>query len=206
MKKILKKTYNISNKQILSGKWLCFKSVDFMINGKKFENYEYIERTTRITDIDGVDIIPFIKFPKSKKDSKLILIANYRPPVGRFVLEWPAGLVEDKNDFYKDAMRELKEETGYMSKLPVELLNENNIPITSPVLYGDPWKSNECGKSIILEIDGDDPCNNEMNARQILEETEDISIHFLELKRSLVQDLEELAQKNEYLIFNHLIS
>lgn len=43
-------------------------------------------------EIDGVDIIPILKYKNAP--SKLLLIANFRPPVGKFVLEFPAGLMD----------------------------------------------------------------------------------------------------------------
>lgn len=36
------------------------------------------------------------------------MIANFRPPVGKFCLEFPAGMVEG-NNFEEDALRELSE-------------------------------------------------------------------------------------------------
>lgn len=43
-------------------------------------------------EIDGVDVIPIIKY--KEKPSQILLIANYRPPANKFVLEFPAGLMD----------------------------------------------------------------------------------------------------------------
>lgn len=54
--------------------------------------------------IDGVDILPIFK--KKDQTLELIMIANFRPPVGKFCLELPAGIIEDDN-FEENAKREL---------------------------------------------------------------------------------------------------
>jgi ADP-ribose pyrophosphatase len=99
-----------------------------------------IERTTRKDglDFDGVDIIAIIKYVAKKP--KLILIANYRAPVDNYVLEFPAGLMDDEH-LEENAIRELKEETGYTAK---KVLNV----ISKPTVFSDPWKSNENSKIV----------------------------------------------------------
>jgi len=49
-------------------------------------------------------------------DRKVIIIKQFRPPIGKFVIEFPSGL-NDKNEPLIDvAMRELFEETGYKAE------------------------------------------------------------------------------------------
>ena len=79
------------------------------------------------------------------------------------------------------------EETGYVISKFIE--------IPYPVMYADPWKSNECGLLYIGVIDGDDP--NSMK-KQELEETENIRVHKLTLNKDLPKNMHELAQKNDY--------
>ena len=43
---------------------------------------------------------------------KVVLIRQYRYPLGDFVYEFPAGLVEDGEDMLQAAIREMHEETG----------------------------------------------------------------------------------------------
>lgn len=47
-----------------------------------------------------------------EKKDKLVLIRQYRYPLGNFVYEFPAGLVEPGEDLLAAAQRELYEETG----------------------------------------------------------------------------------------------
>ena len=43
---------------------------------------------------------------------RVVLIRQYRFPLGGYIYEFPAGLVEQGEDFHDTAVRELKEETG----------------------------------------------------------------------------------------------
>ena len=46
------------------------------------------------------------------KDEKIVLIKQYRYAIGDYLYEFPAGLVDDGEDIYETAIREMKEETG----------------------------------------------------------------------------------------------
>lgn len=49
--------------------------------------------------------------------ARLVLVRQFRPPAAGFVWEFPAGLVDDGEDFAAAALRELREETGYHGTL-----------------------------------------------------------------------------------------
>ncbi len=51
---------------------------------------------------------------------RVVLVRQYRFPVGDYVYEFPAGLVEDGEDYREAAVREMKEETG-MELEPLEV-------------------------------------------------------------------------------------
>jgi ADP-ribose pyrophosphatase len=60
-------------------------------------------------------------------DGKVVFVEQYRPPVRKKVIEFPAGLVSDERRFRgealeKAALRELREETGYQAKHVKKLL------------------------------------------------------------------------------------
>ena len=103
-------------------------------------------------------IIPIIK-----KNNKIVIISNYRYAVKKFCLEFPSGLIEQKdennsNDFdtiiKNTAKRELKEETGYDG----EFLSYMTLPnITDSInvvsnIYYDPWKSNDSSAFCIFDL------------------------------------------------------
>lgn len=73
------------------------------------EGWEYVRRKN-VTGIVGVVAV--------SDEGKMILVEQYRPPVGKRVIEIPAGLAGDTADVPMEelaeaARRELLEETGY---------------------------------------------------------------------------------------------
>jgi ADP-ribose pyrophosphatase len=56
---------------------------------------------------------------------EIVLQKQYRPPVDKLVIEFPAGLIDAGETPEQAAIRELKEETGYVA----EVLE------TSPVMF-----------------------------------------------------------------------
>src|SRR5581483_9471240 len=56
---------------------------------------------------DVVLVVPFLD------DGRLVMIRQYRYPLDKFMLEFPAGHVDTGEDPQATAARELEEETGY---------------------------------------------------------------------------------------------
>lgn len=88
-------------------------------------NWEYIERN----NCHGIVIIVAMT-----DDQKVILVEQYRQPVHKWVIEFPAGLIRDEKEHRNESMsqaakRELLEETGYRAQRMVKLL-------TGPVSSG----------------------------------------------------------------------
>ncbi|BAK54745.1 NUDIX hydrolase [Sulfurisphaera tokodaii] len=77
-------------------------------NGKEIEK-AYVKHR------GSVVIVPFID------KEKIIMIKQYRPIIGKWLIELPAGTVEEKENEEETARRELEEEIGYkpnfMSKI-----------------------------------------------------------------------------------------
>lgn len=59
---------------------------------------------------DVVIVVPFID------RQTLLMIRQFRYPIGKVLLEFPAGHVENKEDPLDTAKRELEEETGYRAR------------------------------------------------------------------------------------------
>ena len=58
----------------------------------------------------AVAVIPMLD------DGRVVLVRQYRYPLGKVLLEWPAGKLEAGEDQLVCAMRELQEETGFVAR------------------------------------------------------------------------------------------
>ncbi len=76
---------------------------------------------------------------------ELVLIRQFRPPAGKLVLEFPAGLIDPGETPEQTAIRELYEETGYRGRVT----RVNRPGYSSPGLTG------EAITMVFMEIDGE---------------------------------------------------
>ncbi|MBU3759970.1 MAG: NUDIX hydrolase [Candidatus Omnitrophica bacterium] len=102
------------------------KYLRFMRRG----SWEYAERK----DCTGVVFIVAMT-----AERKIVLCEQYRVPVGRTIIEIPAGLVEDKAEFENETMetaarRELLEETGYEAETMTLLFQGPAAPGSSSAI------------------------------------------------------------------------
>ncbi len=72
------------------------------------EDIEHLKLITHENQPDGVAIYSLY----GEKRDRVVLIRQYRYPIGDYVYEFPAGLVEKGEDYHDSAVREMKEETG----------------------------------------------------------------------------------------------
>lgn len=79
----------------------------------KLRTWESAERSTRPENstIDGVGIVAILEKPSGPE---LLLQKQFRPPINKVVIEVPAGLVDEGESAEESAVRELREETGYV--------------------------------------------------------------------------------------------
>ena len=139
----------VSTSILWEGKWLRVVGKDYQLENGKHELWECIERPKRVGPLDGVDALATYD---DQGEEKVILIAVYRPPVEKMVLEVPAGLCDGEEDPKDCAIRELKEEAGYTA-------THEDVESVSPLLYVDPWKSNETCRIVKIRIDMSRPEN-----------------------------------------------
>lgn len=97
--------YNKEKKTICSGSWLKLEQIVYSDNHGIARNWE---TATRIRGRGAVAIIAILK-----PSNKIILIRQYRPPASGYVIEFPAGLIDEGETPEQTAVRELQEETGY---------------------------------------------------------------------------------------------
>ena len=91
---------------------------------------------------------------KITRTGELVLIRQFRPPAGKHLIEFPAGLVDSGETPEHSAVRELREETGYCGK----------VTAVHPPTYSSPGLSGEQLYLVEMAIDDDFdpvPCNEE---------------------------------------------
>lgn len=120
---------------------------------------EQLKMCTGENSPDGVVIYALY----GENQDKVVLVRQFRYPLGDYVYELPAGLVEPGEDFHEAATRELKEETGLtFTPLPTAEMYEK--PAFTSVGMSDESCATVFGYAA-GEISGD-----------FLEESEDIEI------------------------------
>ncbi len=86
---------------LISGGFLEVRRDDVLLPDGSHATREYIQHP------GAVAVVPILD------DGRLVLVRQYRYPVAKVLLEWPAGKRDDGEATLACAMRELQEETGY---------------------------------------------------------------------------------------------
>lgn len=159
-----------------NGKWLNFEEVEYVDSSQKVRSWENVSRTT----LGGA--VAMI----ARKGEKLILVRQFRPPIGNYIIEFPAGLIDGGEKYETAALRELKEETGYIGEV---------TGVTCPV-YSSPGMTNETTALVYINIDESVPEN--LNPKPEMEQTEDIEVLLVELKM-LKSFLEECVKSGDFI-------
>jgi ADP-ribose pyrophosphatase len=118
---------------------------------------------------------------------ELVVIREYRVPVGAYVYSIPAGLIDPGETVVEAAKRELEEETGLTLKYVLS---------TTPPLYSSPGMSDEAASLVYVEAEGDISYNKH-------EVAEDITV-FLMNKESvgvLIRDHSLKFDAKAYMVF-----
>ena len=58
----------------------------------------------------SVTILPFVE------EDRILLLKEYRHAIGKWMYEFPSGMIEESESIEEAAVRELKEETGYEAR------------------------------------------------------------------------------------------
>ncbi|OWK02900.1 NUDT5 [Cervus elaphus hippelaphus] len=138
----------ISEELISEGKWVKLEKTTYRDPTGKTRTWETVKRTTRKgQSADGVAVIPVLQ--RTLHYECIILVKQFRPPMGGYCLEFPAGLIDDNESPEAAALRELEEETGY----------KGDVADCSPAVCMDPGLSNCTAHIVTVTINGDDAEN-----------------------------------------------
>ncbi|KAG8691514.1 hypothetical protein FRC11_002410 [Ceratobasidium sp. 423] len=164
-------------------KWVTLQKITWRDEEGKERPWEAASRKTR--GEGGIDAVAILAVLRSKSKSfkpSTIIIEQYRPPVGAYVVELPAGLIDSGESAEETAIRELEEETGYKA---------SGVAEVSPLLVSDPGMTSANMKLIALNVDvkeGEEPA-------QKLDAGEHIVKKIVELDR-LLEELQDYERKD----------
>jgi 8-oxo-dGTP pyrophosphatase MutT (NUDIX family) len=186
----------VSTKRVAATKWLALDTYTWIDQEGRERFWDVAVRTTgsslttTTTSADAVIIVPILQ---SKTNNPLmsletLLVEQFRPPLQQAVLEFPAGLIDPGEDVTQTAIRELREETGYLGT--VSTLNS----VVSRRLAMSPGMISESVHVVVVDVDLDLPENQGKEGKQMTsreEEGEFCIVHRVPLTQGLKQMLDD---------------
>ncbi|KAL3665873.1 hypothetical protein V7S43_009297 [Phytophthora oleae] len=157
----------VSEQTLFENPWIRLKRILFLDARGSERHWTGLERTTSYpktseADADSADTVEsqdqdkqevcdaVVVFPfltKQGAPTQVVLIRQFRPPVGQWVLELPAGLIDLKEAPEVAAMRELKEETGYVGSRVLHM---------GPPMVNDQGVTNGKCRLLLVEVRDED--------------------------------------------------
>ncbi len=145
-------------KIVYQGRWIRLKEIYYEKEGCQF-SWESVERVNEYGAI--------VMIARLLPSRRVIFLKQFRPLIDNYIIGFPAGLAES-DDIEAEALRELREETGYRGV----------IKQISPPLKSNPALLNDTIYIVNVEIDEADPVN--QHPTQSLEPSEEIEVLLVE--------------------------
>ncbi|GLD48139.1 ADP-sugar pyrophosphatase [Lates japonicus] len=177
----------VKEELMAAGKWVKLEKTTYVDPAGNTRTWETVKRTTRQsnTEADGVGIIALLK--RTLHKDCVVMVKQFRPPMGCCTLEFPAGLIDDGETAEAAALRELKEETGYKGEV---------VGVT-PVTCLDPGLSNCTTQIVLVNINGDEAEN--INPTQQLGDGEFVEVILLPLDEFQTK-IDDLLKKEKIVV------
>lgn len=127
-------------KKLTDEKWLNLYTINnWLFTSRKDLTVENFSERSAV--VDAIVIVPI-----NIDNNKIILIEEFREPLQKYEMSFPAGLVEAGENIEDAVKRELFEETGLQLK---------NILLVSPRLYSSSGLTDESIKIVWVECEGE---------------------------------------------------
>lgn len=162
-------------------KYLKFYTAHYETDGKKRDYYFVSRNDERDLAIRNKKVKPtaieaFTYYQDANGTMYAVMIEEFRSAIGKYVLSFPAGLIEKKEDVYKAIAREVKEEVGGEVEY-IKLLQDYPMALCAGM-------TDEANYFALVKLSNID--------KQQLEETEDIKVKIYEMSQ-----LHKMVQNNE---------
>lgn len=142
-----------SIKTIGATKWLALETIQYTDVEDNPRQWDMATRTTKQAGTpDAVVVIPLLRrSTEPTSTTETVVVEQFRIPVRTQTVEFPAGLIDSGESAEEAAVRELKEETGY--------IGHSAKAFGSRELCMTPGMVNETIKAVVVHVDLDDPRN-----------------------------------------------
>lgn len=194
---IMKKYSRIET--LFRNRYLNFYHMDAIgTSGKTFDYYfvsrngeQEIKARSNAQNAEGIVVYPIWK----EDPGKIVLIRQFRYPLGRYLYELPAGLIDKKETANQTAVREMKEETG----LDFTVYEGGEECFRRPFYMGAGY-TDEAAQAVFGWAEGS-------ASQQATEDSESIQVLFCDKKevRRILRE-EQVSLRMAYLMMNFLSS
>ncbi|KAI0018121.1 NUDIX domain-containing protein [Xylariomycetidae sp. FL0641] len=127
-------------------RWINLVKITYEDQNGKARTWEATRRPTRPKN-SAVDAVQMVVVLQKPSGPELLLEKQFRPPAGKLVVEFPAGLVDEGETIEQAALRELHEETGYIGEVVLNQAEKH------PIFFSSPGSSSSCTSLVHLKVD-----------------------------------------------------
>ena len=178
-------------------RWLAMRHLTYVDPAGAERGWDSVARSTRSPGAVADAVCVFATLRRANEPDRVLLVRQFRPPLDAETVELPAGLIDGDEAPEIAALRELKEETGYVGTLTTEGTTGTTGTFTTPAMPLSPGLSDETVCLVRVDVDLDAPEN--AHPKQELEGSEFITVYAVP-KDTLRAQLDQLAARG-YKVF-----